>query len=73
MGVEKQRQAMAGPGGRTAVKLRIAEGLTDKPILIVPSSSGTSLQTLDINRIYGSIRTQEGAHGSSASAKTAHE
>lgn len=57
-GVEKQNQAMAGAGGRTAVKLRIAESLTGKPIIIVPRGSGASLQTLDINRFLGSIITK---------------
>ena len=56
-GVKKQNQAMAGAGGRTAVKLRIAEAMAGKPILIVPPGSGSSLQTLDLNRILGSVLT----------------
>ena len=54
-GIEKQNKAMAGAGGRTAVKLRIAEALTGKPILVVPAGAGASLQKLDINRIFESV------------------
>lgn len=46
------RRAMAGPGGRTAVKLRVAEALTDKAVLIVPPATRTALQQLDLNQLY---------------------
>ncbi len=66
-GIEKQNKAMAGAGGRTAVKLRIAEALTGKPIVIVPAGSGASLQKIDINRLYESVIANEATHGSSKS------
>lgn len=63
-GIEKQNKAMAGVGGRTAVKLRIADALYGKPILIVPAGNGANLQKLDINQIFQSILANEGAKSS---------
>jgi regulator of protease activity HflC (stomatin/prohibitin superfamily) len=50
-GTEKENQAMAGAGGRTMVKLRIAEALQGKQIVFMPSGRGSTLQTLDMNDI----------------------
>lgn len=63
-GIEKQNRAMAGTGGRTAVKLRIADALYGKPIMIVPAGNGASLQKLDINQIFESILANEGVKSS---------
>lgn len=57
--IEKQNKAMAGAGGRTAVKLRIADALQGKPIMIVPAGNGASLQKLDLNRMLESIVANE--------------
>ncbi len=58
-GIERQNKAMAGAGGRTMVKLRIAEALQDKPIVVVPAGSGASLQKLDVNKLIEAIVGQE--------------
>lgn len=50
-GIEKENAAMAGAGGRTMVKLRIAEALQGKRIVMVPASKGANLQTLDVNQL----------------------
>ena len=50
-GIEKENAAMGGAGGRTMVKLRIAEALQGKRIVLVPAGKGASLQTLDINQL----------------------
>jgi regulator of protease activity HflC (stomatin/prohibitin superfamily) len=51
-GIEKENAAMGGAGGRTMVKLRIAEALKGKQIVFMPSGrGGSTLQTLDMNRI----------------------
>jgi regulator of protease activity HflC (stomatin/prohibitin superfamily) len=63
-GIEKQNRAMAGAGGRTMVKLRIAEALAGKPIVIVPAGSGASLQKIDINRIFESVLANEATQSS---------
>lgn len=62
-GTEEQNKAMAGAGGQTAVKLKIAESLQGKPIVMVPSGSGTSLQKLDINRLIEVLIAQEAQGG----------
>lgn len=48
-GIEKENAALAGAGGRTMVKLRIAEALQGKRIIMVPTGKGANLQTLDVN------------------------
>ena len=65
--IEKQNKAMAGAGGRTAVKLRIAEALAGKPILIVPAASGANIQKLDMTRIVDAVLAKEATSGSSSS------
>ncbi|MEW6432134.1 MAG: SPFH domain-containing protein [Myxococcota bacterium] len=48
-GIEKENAALAGAGGRTMVKLRIAEALQGKRVVMVPTGKGANLQTLDVN------------------------
>jgi hypothetical protein len=49
-GIQKLKEAMAGTGGRTMVKLRIAEALRGKRIVLFPTSDGAlNLQRTDIN------------------------
>jgi regulator of protease activity HflC (stomatin/prohibitin superfamily) len=53
-GVEKQNQAMSGAGGRTMVKLRVAEALAGKQIVFLPGGGkGGGLQTLNLNELLG--------------------
>lgn len=68
--IEKQNKAMAGAGGRTAVKLRIAEALQGKPIMIVPAGNGAALQKLDLNRMMESIVAQEARSPSKSSSSS---
>jgi regulator of protease activity HflC (stomatin/prohibitin superfamily) len=62
-GIEKQNAAMAGAGGRTMVKLRLAEALEGKQILFVPSGAkGAALQTMNVNELisrYAVARVEE--------------
>jgi regulator of protease activity HflC (stomatin/prohibitin superfamily) len=49
-GIHKLRDAMSGPGGRTLVKLRVAEALKKKKIVQFPTSDGAlNLQRTDVN------------------------
>src|SRR5207237_3529653 len=51
-GVEKQNQAMSGAGGRTMVKLRVAEALSGKQLVFLPSGGkGGGLQTVNLNEL----------------------
>ena len=62
-GIEKQNAAMSGAGGRTMVKLRLAEALEGKQILFVPSGAkGAALQTTNVNELisrYAAARVDE--------------
>jgi regulator of protease activity HflC (stomatin/prohibitin superfamily) len=50
-GITKMKEAMSGAGGRTMVKLRIAEALKGKRIVQFPTSdSAINLQQMDVNR-----------------------
>lgn len=50
-GIEKMRDAMNGSGGRTMVKLRIADALKGKRIVLFPMSDGAmSLNKTDMNQ-----------------------
>jgi regulator of protease activity HflC (stomatin/prohibitin superfamily) len=49
-GVEKTNQAMSGAGGRTLVKLRVAEALAGKQIVFLPGGGKAGgLQTMNLN------------------------
>jgi hypothetical protein len=44
--------ALAGSGGEALVKLRIAEAMQDKRIMLLPvSEGGMNLKTTDINQL----------------------
>jgi regulator of protease activity HflC (stomatin/prohibitin superfamily) len=58
-GIEKENAALAGGGGRTMVKLRIAEALKDKRIVLLPMGKGANLQTLDVNQLLGSMAARK--------------
>jgi hypothetical protein len=62
-GIEKENAALGGNGGRTMVKLRVAEALKGKDIVFVPTGrGGASLQTLDLNALlttYGARAAQK--------------
>src|SRR4051812_23513461 len=51
-GVEKTNQAMSGAGGRTLVKLSVADALRGKQILFLPSGGKSGgLQTMNLNEL----------------------
>jgi len=51
-GLEEMVQALSGKGGETMVKLKLAEALQGKSILILPvGGGGLDLRTTDINRL----------------------
>jgi regulator of protease activity HflC (stomatin/prohibitin superfamily) len=62
-GIEKQNAAMSGAGGRTMVKLRVAEALEGKQILFLPAGGKAgSLQTMNVNELiarYAASAVQE--------------
>jgi regulator of protease activity HflC (stomatin/prohibitin superfamily) len=56
--IEKENAALAGAGGRTMVKLRIAEALQGKRVVLVPTGKGANLQTLDVNALLSATAAQ---------------
>ena len=63
-GVEKTNQAMSGAGGRTLVKLRVAEALAGKQIVFLPGGGKAGgLQTMNLNDLLAryAISEQEAA------------
>ena len=51
-GIQKMNEALAAQGGKVMVKLKMAEALKDKRIILLPSSSSNNidLKTLDLNK-----------------------
>jgi regulator of protease activity HflC (stomatin/prohibitin superfamily) len=59
-GVEKTNQAMSGAGGRTLVKLRVAEALAGKQIVFLPSGGKAGgLQTMNLNDLLARYAVSE--------------
>jgi regulator of protease activity HflC (stomatin/prohibitin superfamily) len=51
-GIQEMNNALAGDGGEAIVKLRIAEAMQGKRIILLPvSEGGMNLKTTDINRL----------------------
>ncbi|MCL5125538.1 MAG: SPFH domain-containing protein [Deltaproteobacteria bacterium] len=51
-GIQEMNNALSGPGGEAIVKLRIAEAIQGKHIMVLPvSEGGMNLKTTDINRL----------------------
>lgn len=72
-GLGQMTRALAGKGGETMVKLKLAEALQGKPILVLPISGGSlDVKTMDMNKLlelYGlkalSPQSEKGAPGQS--------
>lgn len=52
--IEARNAALSGAGGKTMVKLAIAEQMAGKRIILVPSK-GANIQTLDVNQIVNKL------------------
>jgi regulator of protease activity HflC (stomatin/prohibitin superfamily) len=58
--IQKRNEAMAGVGGRTMVKLKLAEALEGKQLLFVPAGKGgVGLQTLNLNQLIGAYAASQ--------------
>lgn len=60
-GIQKLNKAMAGSGGRTRVKLKIAQALKGKRIVVLPGGGpgNTSINKLDVNELIENITARE--------------
>jgi len=59
--IAKRSEALKGTGGRAQVKIKIAEALTGKSIVLIPggSGNGVALNKLDVNALVQSMLAQE--------------
>ena len=69
--IAKRNEALKGTGGRAMVKLRIAEALTGKNIVLVPGGGGSSLQRLDVNKLMDWAMSQPEPAAPDAAAEAA--
>ena len=68
--IQKENEALAGAGGKTMVKLRLAEALAGKQLLFVPTGKGgVGLQTLNLNQLLGIYAAGQALEGTGASAE----
>ncbi|MSP60804.1 MAG: prohibitin family protein [Myxococcales bacterium] len=62
--IQKRNEALRGSGGRAMVKLRMAEALEGKSIIIIPSGgSGVGINKLDLNKLIESAAVQSEVTG----------
>ncbi len=63
-GIQEMNNALAGAGGEAIVKLRIAEAMQGKRIILLPvSEGGMNLKTTDINRLIETLGVKSLAKG----------
>ncbi|MBU0995105.1 MAG: prohibitin family protein [Proteobacteria bacterium] len=63
-GIQEMNNALAGSGGEAIVKLRIAEALQGKRIILLPvSEGGMNLKTTDINRLIETLGVKSLSNG----------
>jgi len=63
-GIQEMNNALAGSGGEAIVKLRIAEAIQGKRIMLLPvSEGGMNLKTTDINRLIETLGVKSLAGG----------
>ena len=63
-GIQEMNNALAGSGGELIVKLKIAEALQGKRIILLPvSEGGMNLKTTDINRLIETLGVKSLAGG----------
>jgi regulator of protease activity HflC (stomatin/prohibitin superfamily) len=64
-GIQEMNNALAGSGGEAIVKLRIAEALQGKRIVLLPvSEGGMNLKTTDVNRLIETLGVKSLSDGS---------
>jgi regulator of protease activity HflC (stomatin/prohibitin superfamily) len=58
-GIAKRNEALRGSGGRAMVKLKIAEALEGKSIVLVPvGTAGSAFNKLDVNKLVDAFRDE---------------
>jgi regulator of protease activity HflC (stomatin/prohibitin superfamily) len=58
--IQKRNEALRGTGGRAMVKLKVAEALMGKEIILIPGGqSGVGLHKLDVNKLIDNAAAKE--------------
>jgi regulator of protease activity HflC (stomatin/prohibitin superfamily) len=61
--IAKKNEALRGAGGRAMVKLKLAEALTGKSIILIPGgASGVGINKLDVNALIKQVMAEEANH-----------
>jgi regulator of protease activity HflC (stomatin/prohibitin superfamily) len=69
--ISKRNEALRGSGGRAMVKLRVAEALEGKQIVLVPGgASGVGLHKLDVNKLVDQAVVNEAVPAASAETES---
>jgi hypothetical protein len=56
--ISKRNEALRGSGGRAMVKLKVAEALEGKSIVLIPSGQpGTSFNRMDVNKMIDAFKS----------------
>jgi regulator of protease activity HflC (stomatin/prohibitin superfamily) len=68
--ISKRNEALRGSGGRAMVKLKIAEALAGKPIVMIPTgAAGSSFNRLDLNKLIETVKSEPAAAAASTPAE----
>ena len=58
--IAKRNEALRGTGGRAMVKLKVAEAITGKAIVLIPSGqAGAAFNRLDVNKMVDAFKDEE--------------
>ena len=67
--ISKRNEALRGSGGRAMVKLKIAEAIDGKAIVLIPSGTpGTSFNRLDVNKLVDTFQSEPASESKSGPA-----
>ena len=65
--ISKRNEALRGSGGRAMVKLKVAEALEGKSIVLIPAGQpGTSFNRMDVNKMSDAVKSAEPAPSASS-------
>jgi regulator of protease activity HflC (stomatin/prohibitin superfamily) len=65
--VAKRNEALRGSGGRAMVKLKIAEALQGKSLILIPAATpGSTFNRLDMNKLIDSFKDESGEKAEAA-------
>jgi len=75
LAIAKRSEALKGAGGRAQVKLKVAEALTGKSIVLIPggAGNGVALNKLDVNQLVESVLAREAAEAAPAAPAAKEE